>query len=433
MGRFRARNRAHGGLFRRERGAVAILAGIALAVMVGFAGLALDLGRLYINKTELQSAADACALAASRELICDTSVAGGCPAQFLVNAEVAGISAAARNLRDMQGTNVIVAPGDVRFSTVLSPNSTYLSRTGGADLSSKFVMCSARSQGIVPWFMGVMGKGGANSVLSSAVATLAPSQNYCLGPPIGVCTKAGSVAPDYGYAIGEWIASNFTANGNNVDLSGNFKWVDFTPNSGGNSEINDGLAGANGTCDISVGDTVDVVQPGQQQGAKDAYNTRFGLYPNGANAYTPATAPPDRTGYAYPNKTPGSPVIGLNTPAYADYRARQGIGSPFSEPQYGVTGSAGNIPGNPITSVDHLSTGGNRRLFAVPFVSCNATTAAIVGTACVLMLNPMSNGATGTIYLEYVGSGTSESSPCAAFGSPSGPGGLGPMVPTLVQ
>ena len=33
-----------------------------------------------------------------------------------------------------------------------------------------------------------------------------------------------------------------------------------------------------------------------QQGAKAAYNTRFGLYPNGAGAETPQTAPPDRTG-----------------------------------------------------------------------------------------------------------------------------------------
>ena len=32
-------------------------------VLIGFAGLVLDLGRLYVNKTELQNAADACALA----------------------------------------------------------------------------------------------------------------------------------------------------------------------------------------------------------------------------------------------------------------------------------------------------------------------------------------------------------------------------------
>ena len=50
---------------RDQRGAVAIIVGLTIAVLVGFAGLALDGGRLYVNKTELQNAADACALAAS--------------------------------------------------------------------------------------------------------------------------------------------------------------------------------------------------------------------------------------------------------------------------------------------------------------------------------------------------------------------------------
>jgi Flp pilus assembly protein TadG len=46
-----------------QRGAVAIIVGLVLAVLMGFAGLALDVGHLYVEKTELQNAADACALA----------------------------------------------------------------------------------------------------------------------------------------------------------------------------------------------------------------------------------------------------------------------------------------------------------------------------------------------------------------------------------
>lgn len=38
-----------------QSGAVAIIVGVCIAVLVGFAGLALDLGRLYVNKTELQN------------------------------------------------------------------------------------------------------------------------------------------------------------------------------------------------------------------------------------------------------------------------------------------------------------------------------------------------------------------------------------------
>jgi hypothetical protein len=39
-----------------------------IVVLVGFIGLALDLGKLYVSKSELQNRADSCALAAARDL-----------------------------------------------------------------------------------------------------------------------------------------------------------------------------------------------------------------------------------------------------------------------------------------------------------------------------------------------------------------------------
>ena len=52
----------------RQGGAVLVLVGISLAVLIGFLGIVIDLGRLFVTKTELQTAMDACALAASAEL-----------------------------------------------------------------------------------------------------------------------------------------------------------------------------------------------------------------------------------------------------------------------------------------------------------------------------------------------------------------------------
>ena len=52
----------------RQGGAVLILVAIAAAVLIGFLGLVIDLGRLFVTKTEMQSAMDACALAAAAEL-----------------------------------------------------------------------------------------------------------------------------------------------------------------------------------------------------------------------------------------------------------------------------------------------------------------------------------------------------------------------------
>lgn len=53
---------------RRQHGAVAIMFAISVFVLFGFMALAIDLGRTYVVRTELQNAADAAALAGAVEL-----------------------------------------------------------------------------------------------------------------------------------------------------------------------------------------------------------------------------------------------------------------------------------------------------------------------------------------------------------------------------
>jgi len=53
---------------RRQRGAVIITVCLFLLFLLGFMGIAMDFGRLFIVKTELQTAMDSCALAAAQEL-----------------------------------------------------------------------------------------------------------------------------------------------------------------------------------------------------------------------------------------------------------------------------------------------------------------------------------------------------------------------------
>ena len=52
----------------RQRGAVIITVCLMLLFLLGFMGIALDFGRLFIVKTELQTAMDSCALSAAQEL-----------------------------------------------------------------------------------------------------------------------------------------------------------------------------------------------------------------------------------------------------------------------------------------------------------------------------------------------------------------------------
>lgn len=52
----------------RQRGVVAVMAGLTAVTLFAFGGIVLDLGHLYIAKAELQNASDAAALAGAKEL-----------------------------------------------------------------------------------------------------------------------------------------------------------------------------------------------------------------------------------------------------------------------------------------------------------------------------------------------------------------------------
>src|ERR1700742_2520169 len=65
-----ARTRVHRGKqeLGGEDGQSLIFVAICLLVMIGFLGLTIDVGRLYITQRHLQTAADAAALAAAQDL-----------------------------------------------------------------------------------------------------------------------------------------------------------------------------------------------------------------------------------------------------------------------------------------------------------------------------------------------------------------------------
>src|SRR5690606_40895732 len=60
--------RPHRRSHRNQRGAVAIMAAIVLLAMIGTAAFAIDIGRWFVVKNELQNAADAAALAGAGHL-----------------------------------------------------------------------------------------------------------------------------------------------------------------------------------------------------------------------------------------------------------------------------------------------------------------------------------------------------------------------------
>jgi len=401
-----------------QRGAVAIIVGLSIAVLIGFLGLAIDGGHLYVTKTELQNGADACALAASHELTGAPAIA---PEAFS-RGDAAGLAVATRHFVGFQGTAIPAGNVAITYSADLAGP---WSSSGAAPADARYVRCTIERTGISPWFMQVLGFGD-QAVRSLATATLAPSQANC-GIPLGVCSLGPP--PSYGFTRGQWVSGLFSSQGN---MTGSFNWIDFTPNAGGASELGNLLRG-NGVCTLSV--TVPVGQPGGiGNAAARAWNTRFGLYQTpGDNV---GTTPPDYTGYSYTD---------VNWPAQAnafpDFMARRG-----THDSYGPTVQDGNaitglniLPAyNPTTTpAQHTQFGADRRVAVAPIINCGEweanQTVPIRAWACVLMLHPIDNDPNAITRMEYLGLSTDPDSPCATSGVVGDANSPGPMVPALVQ
>lgn len=392
-----------------------------MVVMVGFAGLALDAGRLYVTKTELQNAADACALAAASDL----TGAPNIPAGNFAIADNAGRTVAQRNRVGFQGAAIANGAVTVEFGTSLS-GGAWLTAGSNPPPTARFVRCTIPQAGIMPWFMQVLGFG-AQTVSSAATASLVPSQAACNGLPMAMCSQGG--APSFGLVPGNWYNGGFSNSG---QLTGSFAWIDYTPPMGGASELSGVLAGP-GACLSTIGSSVGAT--GVTASVNRQWNTRFGIYHPSEDPNGPV---PDRSGYAYrptnwPSQSNALPNF-LNT--------RRPANSPYGVPGVNngntITGLSVSPNGSTVLQAGQLATrGANRRIVSAPIVNCagfaTSQTVPILDYACVLMLHPIDNTPGLTVYMEYIGLSSAAGSPCESLGIPGGPGSTGPAVPGLVQ
>ena len=415
---------------RKERGAVAIIVALSMVVLIGFSGLALDLGKLYVAKSELQNSADACALAAIHELT-------GANTNQLTLAEAAGITAGMRHDVLFQGETIaLTVDNSVTFSQTL--NGAYQSKTAISStevLQMQYARCTVSRAGIANWFIQVLNvlpgiSIGNQAVAAAAVAGRTPSQVVC-AIPVGICSSAVTPAPP----IGTWVQSVIGPGGSGSgtgNLTGNFMWVDYTPPGGGASELGGNLTGA-GVCNLPATGS-QVGEAGVISSLAASWNSRFGIYHGGVKQ---GESVPDYTGYAYTGAA-GSWPAKFN--AFADFTTKRG-----SYAEYQGDATTGLSTNGTITNSGYLQTsGGDRRLATVAVVDCagftgGSTVAPVQSWACVLMLHPINNnqGGSGTganrMYLEYLGRSDDPDSPCATSGLPGGPASGGPLVPALVR
>lgn len=417
---------------QRQRGAVAILLGLTLAVLIGFAGLAIDLGRFFIIKTELQNAMDACALSAASQLrpgqnnatALQRAVAYGrvfTTGGVSENPLVGGI-AAIQNRVNFQDQTVNVQAENITFSATL--DGTYQTLGASNPNTAAFVQCSVPLADIPIFFFRVLNPLlNTQTVSARAVATLAPSSSAC-AIPLAVCRR--STGANFGLTIGEWLTRP-TGNPGTYG-TGNFGWLDFTPPGGGAAELAAILEGP-GQCSVEIGD--EVGQQGVINSLDAAWNSRFGIYRNGQGGPQLATAAPDLTGYGYnlSNWTAGANAYSGTSGTLLNYRSAASSNEPY---QFSTSGGFSNS-----SSGEHRTFGRSRRVAVAPVVDCgvwgntgNTTSRPdIEGWACVLMLNPLLVSSDRPI-VEFLGLSTDPGSPCATTGQP---GTFGPDVPQLVQ
>jgi len=438
----------------RQRGVVAIVVGLMLAVLIGFIGLAIDGGHLYLTKTELQNAADACALAASYELTGSPTIA----AAAFNRADAAGRTVAQLNRFNFQGTAIGAADISVAFGTALSAGSTWVA-AGAAPPNAKYVRCTidrnaASGRGIAPYFMQVLGFG-ATTVSSLATATLAPAQSNC-AVPMALCAQGA--APNYGYTAGDWVSMNFSQSGGGpANYTGNFRWIDFDPSaatpgcSGGGAQELACLMAGTGQCSLPAPITGScsssgnahptagcVGQTGSINSLDKAYNTRFGVYAPGGG-YSIANSPPDYTGNSYSteNWTLGRNAYAGTVGGQTNFRDSRAAFLPIISP-VGVNPAFYANNDTLATQAQHTSNGADRRLVVVPIVDCAGFTsgqhAPVRAYACVLLLDPYRRQGNDVMSrMEYLGLSNVAGSPCATSGIAGDSASQGPMVPALVQ
>jgi Flp pilus assembly protein TadG len=420
------------GSIRQQQGAVLVLTALCLLVLIGAAGLAIDIGRTMVNKTIEQNAVDAMALSAAIRLnqkndsttnVDEIAAVGEGKATYALfkspnskgNGEIQGWSDSNFNFTFAKIT-------DLSTSTLGDWKSANAVDSGGnpTTLDTNFVRVTSNARGINTWFAGVVGFPQL-AVSSSSVAGTTPI-TPCDVAPIMMCAEVnpttGDVLDDdcsndsnpkaaitgadndcYGYEInalycmkqqeGAWSDDPLCPQPPNGPYgAGNFGFLDYDP-PGLNPSLKYCAAGdpdcalnCRFSTDPATGLPIVATKTGQNFGtASQGFNTRFNLYGGGL---APEDYPPDL-------------VIGSGT--NGDVSRVQRIGS---ETELTNIHSIYQSASTDITTNVSLGKKG-RRILPVPFVDCRVSIdgksdVKIVGFGCFMMAREYGNSSQPYVY-----------------------------------
>jgi len=280
---------------RKDLGFMMIVTAASLFVFVGMLGLAADLGRVFIVKSEAQAFADLGSLAAARHL----------------NGKQTGITAAQTEVTNSTynkwnfGTQSFPASvTTVEFSTAAAGP---WSAAPGSAANVAFVRLTVTPS--VPLsFMPVLGTATTQTVMGRAIAGVVPQQ-FPLGGYLPFTPFAHNNADsNFGYTVGQSYAFLWPGNVKQQDACAGdqnpWPMYNMSDQVGGStrgyfelqaaSAIADAILGGKQTMSLSVGDILTMTN-GQKQAEQNALMDRVG-FDTDQTAYeqnlTPGTAPP---------------------------------------------------------------------------------------------------------------------------------------------
>jgi Flp pilus assembly protein TadG len=379
---------------RRERGATLVLAVVGMLALIAMAGLALDTAHVLLNKSRLQNALDAAALAGAKGLALSANTGTAttyASANFALNVA---------QYPELKRANVSLK---TEFSTTLNPF------TPGA--AGPFVRASVAGFTTQMSLVAVLGINSMN-VAGSAVAGPSPAlTTACNIVPVVMCSNTAAGPPLFGYTKDQVVGLNQTAGNAGTIGPGNYGLLALGGN--GANNVRNNLAGSYAAC-ATIGPGGVPTEPGVAAGpVSDGINTRFNQY---KATLTATQYPPDIINTTAHQTSPSLQGTGITVTTPAGQPATASNIS-FNYSNYTTLQKAGTYDTQPLPSGTAAF---DRRILAVPLGDCTglatgSSKVKINGFACLFLLQHLGLGANAnTIYGQII-------SGCNATGT-TGPG-----------
>jgi hypothetical protein len=409
---------------RRQRGVAIVLFTIAMVVMLGVAGLALDGAHSMLNKTRLQTMVDAAALSAAKTL--DET-----DDRILATAD--GLAMISTSTSDAGNGEIAASYAGGQLSLSIQYSNLLHPFTPGTT-PERYVRVRATNLRLPGWLVPVLGIA-EKIVGASAVAGPSPTiDESCNLAPMMVCGDPNPAVSNYGYTLGE--ADVLKASTNSFDVGpGNFQLVRLGGGMGG-ADVREAMAGGYEQC-WGSGDVIPT-EPGNTVGpVVQGLNTRFGIYSgpmNGSQQDYPAdvvVGEPDPL-LTYEDCPPlgveDSDILCWNGNPIEPYPV---LSDPITYEFYDWDDYDGDVGSAP-TPADPPTTAYGRRTMAVPVGDCTNTTngqgdVPLLGFLCYHLLQPAEqHGNRSQVYGQFIEEG------CETTGTPSAVPNSGPG-PYIIQ